>query len=301
MTLRSGNSGLLLALSGFALLSCGDAVIKSIAGAWPAPDIAALRFTLGAIGLGMLLYWKQGRASFAIPNPAVQLLRGSGIAFGTICFFSAINLMPLAEATAITFTSPMITALLATMILKEPAGRKTIIASIIAFLGVLLILRPNFSVLGLAALLPLGSAFGMAFVMIGNRIAASHGSPLQMQFLLAAVAAPILTAIAIAGNYVGGPALAIHVPHWPIVAKICVVAVSASTAHWLIYLGTTKSSAADIAPMSYVQLLVAMVLGMLIFGDFPDALSLIGSTIIIGAGLYLWHSKRPVARDIARI
>ncbi len=291
MTSRSGNIGLLLALCGFALLSMGDAVVKSIAGAWPAPAIAALRYLIGASGLAALLWWQQGRSAFRLPNPKIQLLRGFSVGVATICFFSAIAVMPLAEATAITFTSPMITALLATLILKEPAGRATIVASVIAFAGVLLILRPNFAEIGWAALLPLGSAFGMAFMMIGNRAVAGKGSPLLMQFLIAAVAAPVLVGAAVAGHLSDMPPLQIKSPDWTIIAKCAVVAATASTAHWLIFLGTTKASAADIAPMTYVQLLVAMVLGIAIFGDWPDLTSLVGSAIIIGAGLFLWRQK----------
>lgn len=295
---RAGNVGLLSALLGFALLSMGDAVVKSIAGGWPAPAIAGLRYAIGASGLAILLWWHHGRAGFAMPNPKIQLVRGFSVAVATICFFSAIELMPLAEATAITFTSPMITALLAAIILKEPAGRTTIVASVVAFAGVLLILRPNFAVLGWAALLPLGSAVGMACMMIGNRAVAGKGPALLMQFLIAMVAAPILAAIAMVGHLSAVPALHIPLPDWTIIAKICAVAISASTAHWLIYLGTTKVSAADIAPMTYVQLLVAMVLGIAIFGDWPDALSLLGSAVIIGAGLYLWHHNRSSGRTI---
>ena len=291
MTSRSGNIGLLLALCGFALLSIGDAVVKSIAGAWPAPGIAGLRYVIGASGLAALLFWQQGRAGFRVPNPRIQLLRGFSVAIATICFFSAITLMPLAEATAITFTSPMITALLAAVILKEPVGKATIMASVIAFAGVLLILRPNFADLGWAALLPLGSAIGMALLMIGNRAVAGKGSPLQMQFLIAAAAAPILVAAAMAGHFSGLASLRITLPDWTIIAKCAVVAVSASTAHWLIFLGTTKASAAEIAPMTYVQLLVAMALGIALFDDWPDLTSLAGSAIIIGAGLFLWHQK----------
>lgn len=293
MTAKSGNFGLLLALSGFALLSMGDAVIKSIAGEWPAPAIAGLRYIIGAFGLAILLFWQQGRSGFIVPKPKIQLLRGLSVAVATICFFSAIALMPLAEATAITFTSPMITALLAAVFLKERAGRATIIASGIAFGGVLLILRPNFAALGWAALFPLGSAVGMACLMIGNRAVAGKGSVLLMQFLIAAVAAVILLVAAAAGHFSNVPDLHITMPDWTVVAKCAVVAASASTAHWLIYLGTTKASAADIAPMTYVQLLIAMVLGIAIFGDWPDAVSLLGSAIIIGAGLFLWqHNDR---------
>ena len=56
---------------------------------------------------------------------------------------------------------------------------------------------------------------------------------------------------------------------------------------------TTKATAADVAPMTYIQLPTAMLLGVLIFRDWPDGVALAGSAIIIGAGLYLWHNTRP--------
>ena len=299
MISRIGNSGLLLALTGFATLSLGDAVVKSIAGEWPGTAVAALRYIVGAFGLGMLLWMVEGREGFRMPMPKIQLLRGSMVALATLCFFSAIFLMPLAEATAIVFVSPMITALLSALFLGERASRATWIASIIAFVGVVIILRPNVALLGWAALLPLIAATGMAAMMIGNRKVAGTGSVLLMQFLIAAVAAPFLLAAAIIGHFSGYEPLTVTMPDWSIIARCAIVALTASFSHWLIYLGTTKASAARVAPAVYVQILMALALGMIIFGDWPDALSLAGSAIIIGAGVYLWNSKRTPEKGTA--
>ncbi len=299
MILRTGNSGLLLAVTGFATLSLGDAVVKSIAGEWPGTAVAALRYIVGAFGLGLLLWMVEGRKGFRIPMAKIQLLRGSMVALATLCFFSAIFLMPLAEATAIVFVSPMITALLSALFLGERASRATWIAAIIAFVGVVIILRPNVALLGWAALLPLIAATGMAAMMIGNRKVASTGSVLLMQFLIAVIAAPFLLLAAIIGHFSGYEPLAVSMPDWTIIARCAVVALTASFSHWLIYLGTTKASAARVAPTVYVQILMSLALGMIIFGDWPDALSLAGSAIIIGAGVYLWNSKRTPEKGTA--
>ena len=291
MTSSSARSGLLYALCGFALLSVGDATIKTIAGAWPGTAVAALRYSVGALGLGTFLFVKEGRAGFAMPLPKVQLLRGFAVATATICFFSSIFLMPLAEATAIGFTSPMITAVLSAVILHERTNATKWLATLIAFGGVLLIMRPNVEELGWAALLPLGAALSMAFVMIGNRRVAGAGTPLLMQFLVASIAVPVILTAAILGHFSGIPALHVGIPDWTIVARCCVVAVTATSAHWLIFIGTTRASAAEIAPMTYVQLLFALVLGILLFGDWPDLTSLVGSGIIIASGLLLWRKS----------
>lgn len=288
---HSVRSGLIFALCGFALLSCGDAIIKSIAGAWPGTAVAALRYSVGAIGLGVFLLIKEGQQGFALPRPKIQLMRGAAVAAATILFFSSIFLMPLAEATAIGFTAPMITALLSAIFLKERPRPATWIASVAAFAGVLIILRPNLSELGWVAFMPLGAATCMALMMMGNRAVAGAGSPLLMQFLVASIAVPFVIAAAMAGHFSGVEALRVGMPDWTIIARCCIVAVTASFAHWLIFMATTRASASQVAPMTYVQLLVAMVLGIAAFGDWPDATSLLGSAIIIGAGLYLWHQK----------
>lgn len=291
MLSSSARSGLLFALCGFALLSCGDAVIKSIAGAWPGPAVAALRYTIGATGLGILLLVKEGKSGFAMPRPKIQLMRGAAVAAATMLFFSSIFLMPLAEATAIGFTTPMMTAVLSAIFLKERTRPATWIASLAAFGGVLIILRPNIAELGWVALMPVGAATCMALMMMGNRAVSTAGSPLLMQFLVASIAVPFVVAGAVAGHYSGVDALQIGMPDWTIIARCAVVAVTASFAHWLVFMGTTRASAAEIAPMTYVQLLIAMVLGVAIFGDWPDLTSLAGSAIIICAGISLWRQK----------
>jgi drug/metabolite transporter (DMT)-like permease len=273
-------------------LAIGDAVIKSIAGAWPGTAVAALRYSIGAIGLGTLLFLKEGRQGFVMPMPKVQLLRGFSVALATICFFSSIFLMPLADATAIGFTSPMITAIFSAIFLHERTHVTKWVAILVAFGGVLLIMRPNIAELGWVALLPLVAATSMALVMIGNRAVAGAGSPLLMQFLVASVAMPFILSAAFIGHFSGVSALHVGVPDWTIIARCTLVAVTASFAHWLIFMGTTRASAADIAPMTYIQLLIAIGLGILLFGDWPDLTSLAGAGIIITSGLLLWRRSR---------
>jgi len=279
-------------LCGFALLSIGDAVIKSIAGAWPGTAVAALRYSIGAIGLGTLLFLKEGRQGFAMPLPKLQWLRGFSVAMATICFFSSIFLMPLADATAIGFTSPMITAIFSAIFLHERTHATKWIAIFVAFGGVLMIMRPNVMELGWVALLPLAAAMSMAFMIIGNRAVAGTGSPLLMQFLVASLAVPFILGAALIGHFSGVEALHVGVPDWTIIARCTLVAVTASFAHWLIYMATTRASAAEIAPMTYVQLLIAVGLGIILFGDWPDLTSLAGAVIIVTSGLILWRGSR---------
>lgn len=288
---QDDRSGMLLALAGFALLSVGDAVVKSMAGQWAPTAIAALRFAFGAVVLSAILLAREGRNGFAFANPRLQLIRGASVAVASAAFFGSLFLMPLAEATTIIFVSPMITGLLAPLFLGEQATRATWGASAAAFVGVLIVLRPNLAELGLAALLPLASAAAMSALFMANRAVAGKASALAMQASLAIIATPVLLGLALFGHSSGSGVLSIGEPTAVVIAKCALVAVTASTAHWLIYLGTTRAGAATIAPMTYVQLVVAVTLGWWWFGDRPDATAMAGATVIVGAGLYLWHAN----------
>lgn len=292
-------AGLAYAIAGFATLSVGDAVVKSMAGEWPAYAVAALRFTIGAVGLSILLLWREGPGAFKPRKPWLQVARGVCLAVASVSFFSAIYLMPLADAMAIGFLAPVLTQLLAGPLLGEKVRPAVWGVSIVALIGVGIILRPNLAELGWAALLPLNSAVFFALMMIANRASAGQGSALSMQVFIAAICAPILVLLALGIKLSGIPSLDFGWPSWDVVLRCAFVAFTASTAHWLAYIGTAKAGAAQVAPAIYVQMLVAIALGWWFFGDRPDAFTLAGAGLIIAAGLYLWRdSVRAAQRQV---
>ena len=287
---QSERSGILLALSGFALLSVGDAVIKTMAGEWSPLAVATLRFAIGSLGLSVLLALNEGAPAFRPQRPWLQAGRGICLAAASLMFFCAIFVMPLATAMALAFVAPVIVALLSGPLLGEKVRPAVWVASLVALVGVALVLRPNLAELGVVALLPLGSAFFFALMMIANRASAGQGSALSMQVYVQVGAMPLLLVAALGGHASGIEALTIDWPDWTVVARCAVVALTASSAHWLVYMGTQRAGAATIAPTTYVQMLVASFMGWWWFGDVPDMLTLAGAAIIIGAGLLLWWS-----------
>ncbi|MDB5690443.1 MAG: hypothetical protein JWL91_2319 [Sphingomonas bacterium] len=290
---------MLLALLGFACLSIGDAVVKSMAGEWPGTAISALRYLFGMVGLGIGLAVTHGRRGFRMPQPLVQIGRGLAMTIASLGFFLAVQRMPLADATSIQFTSPILTAILSALLLRERAPAAAWGATALAFVGVLIVLQPNVLTLGPAALLPLIAAFGMAMLLTFNRMAAGSASVLTMQFLVAATATPMLLAIAVAGHLSGAAMFHVPQPDWSIVLRCLVVAATGTLSHLLLYVATTRASAAVTAPMVYVQLFVATTIGFVWFGDAPDWTTLLGGALTIAAGLWLWHSQRdPVAGGV---
>lgn len=288
---QSARAGLIFAITGFAILSIGDAVIKTMALDYPAVGAGALRFAIGTLGLSALLLWKEGPGAFIPTHPWLQLARAGCLAGATLTFFSAIYLMPLADAMAIAFLAPVLTAFLSGPILGEKVRNAVWIASVLALFGVGLILRPNLAALGWPAILPLISAAFFALMVVLNRKSAGQGSALSMQVYAAAGAAVTLSVVAGLGHGAGLEGFDLQWPSWDVIARCAFVACTASSAHYLAYLGTMRAGAAQVAPAIYVQILVAAGLGWWWFGDVPDIYTVVGAAIVIAAGLYLWRDS----------
>ncbi|MEO6040306.1 MAG: DMT family transporter [Croceibacterium sp.] len=288
----SDRAGLLFALAGFCTLSLGDAIVKGMAGEWPAPAIAATRYLVGTLVLAALLARHEGLGALALPRQPIQWVRGVAISLSALGMFLAVWVMPLAEATTIAFTQPMITAVLAALLLGERARLSTWIATLVAFAGVFVVLRPNFATAGWGVLFPLLGASGMAVTIIANRKASGRASVLAMQYYMSVTALLFLIAATLVAHWAGPDNFRLHMPHWSVVARCAFIGLTATAAQWLIFMGTVKAGAGTIAPMTYGQLLMATVLGYLFFADKPDAAALVGAAVIIGAGLFLWWRGR---------
>ena len=165
----------------------------------------------------------------------------------------------------------------------------------IAFAGVLIMLRPNVASFGWAALLPLVAAFAMAGVMILNRLVSNQRSVIAAQFYGAFWTTVFMAIIAITGHFLF-PAMEIAGAFSMKMLVLCAtVAVLNTGCHFLLYVATMRASAATIAPIVYVQLVVSSLLSVYIFGDTMDPLAMAGGALIILGGLIMWQSERKIA------
>ncbi|MEH6662873.1 MAG: DMT family transporter [Parasphingorhabdus sp.] len=289
---RAAAGGITLALVAFAGFPLGDAVIKSMAGDWPAPAVAALRFAIGALALALILFMREGRRGFQVNRPWLHVARGFALFVGTISFFSAIYIMPLADAVAISFINPILTALFSGWFLKEKMPPRTWVATIIAFAGVLIMLRPNVAAFGWVAILPLISAFAMSTMLILNRMVSTQRSIFAAQFYIAFWAAIFLIIASLIGHWLV-PVMAVPGrPDWDVVLRCVLVALTATGCHFLLFMATMRTTAAAIAPIVYIQLLIATAISVFVFDDPIDRTAMFGGLLIIFSGLLLWRSSR---------
>lgn len=289
---------MLLALSAFASFAIGDATVRSMAGVWPGTAVALLRYGAASIGLLIFVLWRHGRAGFAMASPLLQIGRGATMAFGGTMFWVSLSYMPLADATAIQFTNPVWTAMLSALFLGEAIGWRQLLLVLLAFGGVLIVLQPNVVAIGPAALLPLASAFGMATLIVLNRVLGHRGTVAGNQFWLAFFAGLILIPLTFIGQYSGVDRLVVSWPSALTVAKCLFIAGTGTLGHALLYRATLHGSAAAMAPMGYVQILFAVIIGWLAFATPPKPSMLLGGAIIVAAGWMLIRTNMRMAQAI---
>lgn len=295
---KAAAGGITLALVAFAGFPLGDAVIKSMAGDWPAQAVAALRFSIGALALAVILFFREGRSGFHVNRPWLHVARGFTLFVGTITFFSAIYIMPLADAVAISFINPILTALFSGWFLNEKMRPGTWVATIIAFGGVLIMLRPNVAAFGWVAILPLISAFSVSAMLILNRTVSAGRSIFAAQFYIAFWAAIFLIMATAVGHWFVPLMTIPGTPDWDVVWRCVLVAITATGCHFLLYMATMRTTAAAIAPIVYIQLLIATVISVFVFGDPIDRTAMMGGLLIMFSGLLLWRSERKLASVI---
>jgi drug/metabolite transporter (DMT)-like permease len=186
----------------------------------------------------------------------------------------------------------MLTALLAIVWLREPSRSSTWISTLIAFVGVVIVLRPNFEEVGWGVLFPLLGAAGMSVTIVANRASRDEASVLTLQYWMSVTALVFLAGATLVGHLSGIEQFHVGLPHWSVIARCAFIGLSATLAQYLIFMGTMKAGPGTVAPMAYGQLLTAVALGWIFFDEAPDAIAMLGAAIIVGAGLYLWYSSR---------
>jgi drug/metabolite transporter (DMT)-like permease len=220
---------------------------------------------------------------FGAERPGLLIARGLIPIVGGISIVLALSTMPLADATALMFVSPLMLTALAVPLLKERVGLHRWSAVIIGFLGVLVIVRPGGGTMQWAALLPLLTAFLYALYQIATRVLSRTTPPL--------VSFAYMVIVGTAGSTLALP----FVWRTPDALGWAMMAASGllhGLAHYLVTRAFALAPAAILAPFNYAQLIGATVFGYFVFGDLPDRWAIVGALIIVAAGLYVAYRER---------
>ena len=278
------------------ILPAIDAIAKGISDTISAGEVAWVRHFLQTIFLLPIVV----RYGFSLKGPLwIHISRGVLMAAVTLVFFTALAVMPLANAIAILFIGPLIFTVLGAFFLGEPIGWRRISAIMVGFFGALLIIQPSYNAFGAISLLPACAALGFAFYMLLTRKLARGGKfhdVISMQFYAGFFGAIFLTGALAAGALMEVSFLAIALPdqiEWSLLALLAIIA---TIGHILIALAASRLGAAQIAPFQYLEIVGATTLGFIFFGDFPNQFNWIGIFIIIFSGLYVYYRESRFSR-----
>lgn len=279
---------MVLAMLGFAV---EDMFIKLMAGAVPVGQILLMLGLGGSIIFGAILI-RQGVAllSRAMMHPAV-LIRLSGEMIGALGFISAIIYMPLSTASAILQATPLVVTLGAALFLGEAVGWRRWSAIFVGFFGVLLIIRPGLEGFSPLSLYALVGVAGLAARDIAIRRVPASITSMQLSFLgFAAIIPAGLILLALTGTSVTGmsPTVTAYV--------ICALTIGVF-AYFAIVVATRIGEVSFVTPFRYTRMVFALILGVLVFDEAPDMLTLLGAAIVIASGIYtLWRERKNHAK-----
>jgi len=265
-----------------------DTTAKYLSWWYPVPLIVWGRYVSNLV---LLLAFLAARGELHLlrsARPGLQFARGLLLALATLLFFTSLSVLPLADANAIGFVMPLFVAALAVPMLGERLETARLLAILAGLAGALFIVRPGSALFTPYALLPLGMAVCNALYQILTRKVAGLEPPLTSLVWGAMVGAALFSAVA---PFVWvAPQEVLHG------ALIVAIGILASIGHFLLIRAYDHANATLLAPFTYSALVWAMLLGWLVFGDFPDGGSLLGMGIIVLSGLYLANRQRVTVR-----
>lgn len=271
-----------------ALFCSMDALAKVLVRELP-PLVAVWgRYGGALVPLLALMPFLGWRRFMATRQPWLQSLRGATLVGCTMMFFTGLQTLPLADAYAISFVSPLFVAAMAAVVLREHVGAARWAAVVIGLLGVVVIIRPAGifggagASYGWAAAYPLGMAFLFAAYQIMTRLLGSTDGPLVILFIGVA-AGTVITSAAVPLVWV--PLAPGHYAAFLGLGSIGLAA------HWCLIQAFARAEAAHLAPFIYTQILWAVLLGVVAFGDVPDAPTLIGAAIVTACGIAVARMK----------
>jgi drug/metabolite transporter (DMT)-like permease len=278
-------TAVLMIVGAVATFSIMDATIKTMLPRLPVPFLVWARWTFQVVAMLIWLGPTMGRGMVRTQRLPLQLVRGLLLISSSLCFFMALGSLPLAEATAINYTTPVLVIVLAVLFLGERMTAPRIAFVVAGIVGMLLIVRPGADLFRGASLLVLCSASFYAVFQILTRVMARE-DPRVMLLYPALVGAAVMTA---AWPFFGSR-LDLT---WLDMAKLLMVGLLGTAGHFLLILAFQRAPASALTPFTYAHLVFATMVGWLVFCDFPDALTLVGMAVIGGSGLLLtWHERR---------
>jgi drug/metabolite transporter (DMT)-like permease len=275
--------GIALILASTVFLGASDVTAKYLSATLPSIEIAWIRFLVFALIMSPAML--PGSPLFALQSrrTGLQVMRGIALLGSSLFFISGLRFLPIAEASATGFVSPLFVTALSIVFLGESVGLRRWLAAAVGLIGVLIILRPGTAAFHAAAFFPIISALAWAGTLIMTRMLSGREHALTTMTYSSIVGACILCMLV--------PFVWVT-PTWHDILFGIFIGVASTAGQWIVVLAFRYADASVLAPFSYTQLLWVTVLGFLAFGEVPDVWTITGAVFIVSSGLYTAHRER---------
>ena len=278
-------SAILMITGAVACFSVLDGVIKSLSVRHPVPLLVWARWGFQVLAMLVWLAPSMGFRMLHTRQLRMQLLRGCLLVGSSLFFMTALSHMPLADATALNYTTPTIVIILAIVFLNERLTPSRMVFVVAGVAGMLMIVQPGAELFKGTSLFALGSAACYAIYQITTRMLAGE-DPRVSLFYPALVGTLLMTFV---WPWFGSR---INLTFTDVVL-LAGIGVLGTIGHFLLILAFQRAPASALTPFTYAQVVFATLIGWLAYDDFPDALTLLGMALIAGSGLLLtWHERR---------
>ncbi|MQQ10408.1 EamA family transporter [Epibacterium sp. SM1979] len=274
----SNTRAAIFALIAYGIFSTHDVIVKFVSETQSAFQIVFFSSLLSFPLLTLMMVGDKTIGNLRPKYPGWTVLRSLIIPFIPASAFYAFSVLPLAQAYALLFATPLLITLLSIPVLKERVGVQRLAAVGVGFIGVLVVLRPGGTELGLGHAAALLAALGNATQSVILRKVSNEERAIVLMLY------PMLGTVALMG-------LTLPFVYVPLEAAelggLAVVALFGFCATLLVVKAYTIGEAATVAPMQYSQIIWATLYGSLLFGEDVDAMTLTGAAIIIASGIFI--------------
>jgi drug/metabolite transporter (DMT)-like permease len=281
---RGAGRGVALSFLAYASYALSDTSVKLLHGALPPFELVFFGAMLGLPAIPLVRRsGEQWRDVWRCADRRMWCLRALAAVIGSLCSVIAFTALPMAEAFALIFLLPAFVTILSVLFLKEQVGWRRWSAVAAGFLGVLIVLRPGFRALGVGHLAAIASGFAGAVTIIVLR--ALGPTEKRISLYGAGLIGPIVASFVLMLPHFIMPAAR----QWLFVLSYGLLAAGGNV---LLMLASALAPASLVAPPQYSQMLWAIVLGTLLFGDRLDGPMLLGAAVIIAAGLFTFAREK---------
>lgn len=277
--------GIALVIAATFLFASADTLGKHLVLAYAATLVLAARYSVNLLLVALVMWPRHRSALWRTNRTGLVILRGLCLALASITMLLALRLMPVAETVAIIYIAPVLVMLASGSVLKETVGPLGWIGAVLGFAGVLLIVRPG------SGLDPLGVALGLVNACLATgytlltRVLSRTESTMALMFHTALVGTVVFIAVVLVLGI--GP-----LPAASDASLMLALGALATAGHLLFTSAYREAPASTLAPVNYMHIAFATVLGALVFQQVPDALGFAGMGLIAAAGLLAaWRAR----------